>query len=503
MLDFNRIRAGFAVAIALGLVAVLAPATAAAADAYVDDSGHAGAPCTLPSPCNSITTGIGQASAGATVHIDGGTYNEAVTLGAGKSLIEDDFNSGDGGSNQVTINGAGSSAITVSGSNAGTIQGLTINSGSTSPVELDNAATFTQNTVNSDPTVDGTTIVYVPNVAASGSVLSGNTITGSTTPGVVQVGIEVDGATATVTGNTITNASEGIFVGSGANPTISANTISGTHAAGTGGLGIAVIGARATISGNLIHLPGTGTDGIDLSPSGATSVSRTSVIGPGFSEGIHSENGAGPVQLDSDLITGSTSGIEAKDDSPTLDAGEGDVSMANMTVWGNSTDLSAINADLTIDSSIVEDPVFVDATSPGDVACTITFSRGPTTTAGADGCTHFQTIAAPDLGGSDGFHLLDTPNNRVNFIDRGNPAGSAGSLDLDGLPRRIDADGACPLNQVLDLGAHEFQIAQPDCSPPTTTPPTPQSPAKKPTCKKHKKRNAASQAKKKKCKRRK
>src|SRR5213596_1342846 len=90
--DSNRIRAGLATAVAAAFLGALAPATAAATDAYVDDSsGHAGAPCTLLDPCSSINTGIGQATTGATVHVDGGTYAQNVLLGNGKSLVADDF----------------------------------------------------------------------------------------------------------------------------------------------------------------------------------------------------------------------------------------------------------------------------------------------------------------------------------------------------------------------------------------------------------------------------
>jgi parallel beta-helix repeat protein len=504
MQDSNRIRAGFAVAVAIGLAGVLVPATAAAADAYVDDSSlHSGAPCSLLDPCSSIATGILQASSGGTVHVDGGTYNEHVILNSGKSLIGDDFNAVDGGSTQATINGAGFTAIKVNGSDAGTIQGLAISSDNNFPVQLDSAATVTHNTVNLTAGVGGARIL-LSNSAASGSSVTGNTITGSTTGGILQVGIDDEGATATIAGNTVTNAAEGIFVGSGGDATVTANTISGTHTAGSSGTGIAVGGSHATIAGNLIHLPGTGTNGMDIFGGSSASISRTSVIGPGFQEGIRVEESTGPVTLDSDVITGAADGILAKDDAP-FDDGGGDVSVSNVTDWGNGfSGLTVINANVAIDSSLLEQPLDVTATSPGDVACTITFSRGPTTTPGGDGCANFQTTAAPDLGGSDGFHLLDTPNNRASFIDHGNPAGAAGSLDLGGLPRRIDADGACPLSQVLDLGAYELQVAQPNCAPPPSSGGSNQPPVAQPRkCKKHKKRSAASQAKKKKCKHRK
>jgi hypothetical protein len=505
MQDLNRIRAGFSVAVIVGLAGVLVPATAAATDAYVNDSsGHAGAPCTLPDPCSSINTGIGQATAGATVHLDGGTYNQNVFLGNGKSLIADDF-AADGGATVPTVNGAASSAISFN-SDAGTVQGLILHSDDTSNgvVALDRVATLSGNTFSTTNPGTTTNLVFAFG-NAGGSTITGNTFNGSTTAGVDQWGVQVDGIAVTVSGNTFTNTSVGVWAHGGAGGTIAGNHISGAHTGTVAGDGIEVGpgGGQPVISGNTIDSPGADADGIAVegtggaTPATGATIQRNRVIGA-FSEGIIAEDTNAPVILDSNLVTGATTyGINAQDDMP-LNATDGDVTATNMTVIGNATDLAVHSAGLTLDSSLVQDPISATAAT-----CSISFSSGPTTTSGGNGCMNFQTTATPDLGGTDGFHLLDTPNNRANFIDHGNPAGSAGSLDLDGAPRRIDADGACPLNPILDMGAYELQPAQPDCTPPTTPAPsvTPtQTP--KPKCKKHKKHGRATQAKKK-CKRRK
>jgi hypothetical protein len=508
MQDFNRIRAGFSVAVIVGLAGVLVPATAAATDAYVNDSsGHSAAPCTLLNPCNSINTGISEATAGATVHVDGGTYNQAVTLGNGKSLIADDF-AADGGAIVPTIDGGASSALSFT-SDAGTIQGMILRSDGTSfdVVALDRVATLSGNTLSTtNPAIDADLVHAFGN--AGGSTITGNTFNGSTTAGADQVGVESQGVPVTISGNTFMNTSVGVWAHGGGG-TITGNHISGAHVASFSGDGIEVgPGAgQPTITGNTIDSPGSSTDGIAVEGSGplppltGATIQRNRIIG-GFFEGIVVEDSNGPVILDSNLITGATTfGIHLLDDSPTPTSTDGDVTATNMTVTGNATDISIASAALTIDSSIVQDPIQTGGTAE---SCSISFSSGPTTTSGGDGCMNFQTTATPDLGGSDGFHLLDTPNNRASFIDHGNPAGLAGSLDLDGLARRIDADGACPLSQVLDLGAYELQVAQPNCAPPPTSGGSSQPPVAQPRkCKKSKKRAAATQAKKKKCKRRK
>jgi hypothetical protein len=506
-LGSNRIRAALVAAVAVAAVAALAPATAAAADAYVNDTGHAGAPCDLGNPCNSINTGIGQTSAGATVHIDGGTYSEAVNLGNGKSLVADDF-AADGGATVPTVNGAGLSAITVFSTDAGTIHGLILHSDDSSDgiVQLDHTATLTGNTFSTTTSSTDISMVFALS-SAGGSVIDGNTFNGSLTAGADQVGVEAAGVPVTITANTFSDTSLAIFDHNGANGTIAGNHISGAHSATFSGAGIQVGpgGGQPTITGNTVDSPGSGANGILVSGTGGASpitgatIQRNRVIGA-FSDGIKAEDTNGPVALDSNLVVGASTGLAAQDDTP-FNATDGNVSATNLTLSGNSTDIQVASAVLTLDSSLVLDSVAASGTAP---SCSITFSRGPSMTPGGNGCAAFQTTAAPDLGGSDGVHLLDTANNRASFIDRGNPAGSAGTLDLDGLPRRIDADAACPLNQVVDIGAYELQVAQPGCGPPTSTGPGPAPPIAKKKCKKPKKKHgAAAQAKKKKCKRRK
>ena len=83
--------ASIAVAISLAL-----PAAAQAANTYVDeDRPNNGGNCLTPATaCKTIAGvdgGLAKAGAGDTVFVDGGTYNESFILGAGKSLIYQEF----------------------------------------------------------------------------------------------------------------------------------------------------------------------------------------------------------------------------------------------------------------------------------------------------------------------------------------------------------------------------------------------------------------------------
>jgi parallel beta helix pectate lyase-like protein len=484
-LDFNRIKAGFATGVILAVAGALAPATATATltDTYVNDTGSSDSnDCSLGSPCLTIGHATGQTSPGGTVHIDGGTYNLTFTafVGGGRRLLGDDFTSADGTTTPIVNGGTFTAVGTNSG--GGTIQNLTLKSDNLFVVRLDDPVTVIGNTLSA--TTAATTPLIMVGVfpAASGAVITGNTFNGAA--GVTQTGIDSDGAVVTVSNNTFNNAASGVFAhdsgATGGNATITGNSVHGSVLPIESGPG-----GRATISGNLVDLPpaspgpGIYVSGTGGSPSAATAttVAGNRVIGA-FQFGIEAEDSPGPVTLDSNLVTGATAfGVFAKDNPP--DETQGDISASNLTLNGNDTDFAASKANLTVDSSVATDLNAVVVTAPG--TCTFTFSRGPMS---ATGCTGFQTGPAPDFVSGTNFGLSDTPANRADYIDRGNPAASPFTLDAAGLARLIDADGACPLNPVRDLGAYEFQVPQPSCAgapSPTPSPPSPQPAASGPT----------------------
>jgi hypothetical protein len=77
-----------------------------------------------------------------------------------------------------------------------------------------------------------------------------------------------------------------------------------------------------------------------------------------------------------------------------------------------------------------------------------------------------RTNLTPGFVGAGDFHLQ--PSSQL--IDAGTPGPldpSESSTDLDGNPRLIDATPTCPLDPRRDLGAYEYQVAQPTCAPPT------------------------------------
>ncbi len=116
-------------------------------------------------------------------------------------------------------------------------------------------------------------------------------------------------------------------------------------------------------------------------------------------------------------------------------------------------------AGIALDSSIVGNG---GLSATPLTACAITFSRGPVATPGGNGCSDFQTTAAPMLAGAGDFHLL--PGSPM--VDAGNPAAPApGALDLDGEARALFAGCAGTAPGRRDIGADEFAGTPPGCGP--------------------------------------
>jgi hypothetical protein len=159
--------------------------------------------------------------------------------------------------------------------------------------------------------------------------------------------------------------------------------------------------------------------------------------------------------LEGDLIANNAStgfGIDC-------DAGTCIASASNVTFFGNGQDVFVDDTQLTLDSSIVGDPISADQST-----CAIAYSRGPTTTSGGDGCQAFQTTADPAFvnPAGDDFHLQ--PGSPM--IDAGNPVAPVpGVIDRDGDPRALD--GNCDGPAIRDIGYDEVVA---DCTPPSPGP---------------------------------
>ena len=469
------------VAAATVLASLALPGSALALDTYVDpDTGSDTNNCTqaAPSgagtgPCATVGAAVAiSAPSGGTVRVDRGeeVFAGTVSLSGGVSLTGQDFEPSDTGA--AVIDGGGGSAVFVdSGQVAGTVQELTLRGGSIGAFVNGTIAAIAENTFDDGDGVSAQTAILLGDGSPS---VRDNVISG------YHGGISFTGSAGVAPTST---------------PTIASNVITGAHqAASTAGGGISgFANTNAVIVGNSVTLPGTGLSiGISVNGGGnptATGLTlRRNRVDAHFN-GIDIRDTGLPVSLDGDLVTSAAgSGLEFEDQGPP-DAGIGDATITNATAWDNAVDVNSVQTVLTLDSSIVEDPI-----GGTPASCAITFSRGPTTGAL---CEDFQTSADPLFvnAGAGNYHLQQSSP----MIEQGNPAGPGpGILDIDGDARALDATPACSGNVLRrDIGADEFAPALPTCSPPVN--PT-QPRAKKKKCKKAKKRAVSA---KKKCKRKK
>ncbi|MGC1800801.1 MAG: right-handed parallel beta-helix repeat-containing protein [Solirubrobacterales bacterium] len=451
-------RLGFTHAVWLAALSLLVlPAVASAADTFADasrpdDSGDCLTPATA---CKTINGAIGKAGVGDTVRIEPGTYAENVSLSGGISLVAV--------SSSPTISPAAGTGVEVTGGPAATIHGLTFSSNVTGSVELQ---------IDDD---------------AGSTMVTGNTFTDPTPMASDnQVGIRTTSkGNPQIANNRLSGLFHGIEVGSPAAglpgaPLISGNTISGNH---DNGDGIQVVSSSshavtgptgATLVDNLIRDPGSGQssgvlvlDGGSFSmdtaaPTAALTMVRNRILG-GI-DGVQDFGARGPVTLFGDVIarTGSIVIGGTAINAAAVNQLGGDLTLTNVDLVNNvNLALELQDNHLTLDSSIVTEGTF----KLGTTTCTITFSDGPTTS--GDSCETFQTSAKPSFvdQSTDDYHLTASGNSAL--IDQGNPAAPPiGSTDFDGDPRAIDADGACPLNPVRDIGADEFNPGIPDCPAP-------------------------------------
>jgi Right handed beta helix region len=458
-----------------GVPAVLAmlvvPAAAAAADTYADasradNSGDCLTPATACKTISGVDGAVAKATAGSTVRVLPGTYVENITLPGGISLVADSGN--------PTISPTMGVAVNVTGGPAATIDGLTFSYSSTT-------ANQPQLRLN-----DG----------AGSMVVTDNTfVDPMPTNGDNQAGIRTSAqGTPQITGNTFTGLWHGIEVLSPASgvpgvPLIEDNEISGTHDIGDG---VQIVGTdsdmvtgptTARLVDNLIHMPGAGqSTGVfvldqsafdndpDGPPTGVT-MERNTIIGG--TNGIQDFGARGPFTLFGDVIAKTGSGITGGAGilANSVNNLGGELTLTNVNVVNQNNLGAEIGeiAHLRVDSSIFSHSILVDP--PGTATCTITFSRGPTTTPGGNGCANFQTSAVPSFvnQATDDYHLTMAGN--AALIDQGNPlAPPPGAVDFDGDPRAIDNDATCPLNPVREIGADELNPGIPFCPLPPTPP---------------------------------
>ncbi len=432
---------------------------ALAANTFVNEvTGSDSNACTSASaPCATVGAGITKAGTTDTVTVAPGTYLDPATLGGSQSLVA-----------------SGTTANTTLGTlyinGTGTVSGFTIKGNAlytSAAVQFGAAGTLTGNVVDPVEAV-GRAVSIEP---GSGSpTVSGNVITDDGSGSETAIFVNTDGSPS-IQGNTISGFATGIDEGRGS-ATIRGNDISGIHNASTNGVAINLSFAGTSsvvplIAGNHLHSPvpaGTSSSprGVFSDVSGTTgqlfgATLRHNVI-DGFGVAVHAGN-TSPTSftMDGDLVTGSYSGINAVAESS--GTGRGAITATNVTLAGNETDISVLQTNLTLRSSIVEDAIFAYSTA----ACTITTSRGPTLTGGGNGCTGFQTTAGPGFAdaAAGNYHLASSSA----MIDAGdNSLTHAESVDIDGDPRKVPK--LCGGTALPDIGADEYS---PDCTPPETT----------------------------------
>ena len=377
----------------------IGPSAAIAADSYVDVTG-AGTACTQAAPCPTIALGIDAAGAGDTVHVANGNYAERVTLADGKSL------DGSGGNTIIdaSANTDGQVSVTIPAGPAGEISGF----------------------------------VFQDDGAGE------------------QYAIRATSSSPTITSNDFRAFFRAVSVlGAGADGAIISNDFSGVHSATIGsGTEIDVEqGATAQITANDFHDPGDSASAV-LAAGGGVTMERNNIDG----SSVTLSNTTVASSLNGDRVTGFQGGaaVVGRDDGSD-DAGVGDIALTNVTLWDNATDVAGLRNVITIDSSIVQDPVNTFPGFPPEATCAIQFSRGPTTS--GTSCQQFQTSSDPAFAGAGDYHLTQASP----LVDAGNPAAASVATDLDGDPRVLDGpDGASCVgaDAVRDMGSDEF-----DCRP--------------------------------------
>jgi Thrombospondin type 3 repeat len=462
---WHKGRLGRHLAMTLAL-ALTAPATASAADSFVDDSGSDANGCLSPAdPCATVGAAIAKAGTGDTVHVGGGSYSETVQLGDLKSLVRDDFAS-PSTSGEAILDGGAAMAVTVhvmSGDPAGTVEGLTIR-GEYGPLLLDAPAQVVGNLFDDSTAPSFTLADVLIGSLAGASQVQGNLFTDPDTSSFDRgVAVSANSGSPEITGNDLHGYFHAIEINGGgaATPTVNGNEVTGTHTSGTPGASIFVKDSPDTfITDNFLHAPASSAAGVRIddlpNPTGAT-LKRNEIRG--HITGVQVGETGAPVSLDGDLIVSIgpvQDGMFIRGDG----AGAGDVTAQNVTIVHeipSGSDIVIEDAALTLDSSILYGHGIEPTMASTMHSCVITNSRGnDAANMDADACIDgFQKDDDPmfldPLNGD--YHLA--PGSPL--IDQGSAAAvlpGASTTDIDGEAREIDGDGVAPA--VRDMGADEF-----------------------------------------------
>ena len=453
--------AGLATAFSLAV----AP-SAFAADTFVDQStGSDGNNClSAASPCATVQGGIDKATGvNDTIRVAPGIYPapapNPIVISGNRSL-------------EATGSPASTTLGTLYANTTGVVQGFTFEGDSsldsTASVRIQAAATVKGNIFKTSPS--GTPVGEDLRIEfGSGSpTVTGNTFSDDGAGDSAAVVANTLGSPP-ISDNHISGYHIGIEVERGT-PTLSRNDISSIYNSNSTGLGAAITVSSAegatspTITANLIHDP-TNVGGINPLPDGVLIIGDSVVGTPstgatlrrnqilGYSTAVKVGGTDGAVTLDGDLLVGAPEGLSAFSNN----AGDsfGDVTATNITVDATTRDIVLQHTQLTLNSSIVGHAIVSVGTPTASDTCAITFSRGPTTTPGGNGCQNFQTSAVPNYAASGDYHLMAS---NPALIDQGDGAVVHGDLfDFDGDARALA--GTCGGTTKPDIGADEFAPA--------------------------------------------
>ena len=456
----SGMRFGFPAAIAIAVTLLLAlPAAASAADTYADasapdNSGDCLSPATACQTIGGVDGALSKSGSGDTTFVADGTYAESVLLEDGKSLLALDA----GDPRPLIDNGsAASPAITIDSGGTGTVSGFRIRSDFLS-MQIDGAVTVDDN-VFDEESVPSSTGTDVDLSSAEAVVISDNEFLDPDAAG-QQGAIQIDSAGSdgsAITDNVFTDLAFGVSLSTTTSPQITGNQFLGMHAYGVAGLpgaGVLNLAGTPTLTANTFAaavgspVVGVYVETTEPVPTGAT-LSRNLISNGDV--GVQVVDSSAPVTLSNDVIWGNGVGLESTD--RTL-SNWGDVSATNVTIFGNGTDVRLDSTALTLDSSILGDPIDLVG---GNGACQISFSRGSSDPV-ANGCDEFDTNADPEFvdASTGDFHLQSISP----LIDIGDPADpGSGAVDFYGGPRAVQGASCNAVRR--DIGAAEFQPSSP------------------------------------------